>query len=806
MLFFRFLRHNSTLSSRNLNSAIQKFRNIGIIAHIDAGKTTTTERMLFCAGKTKSIGDVDTGDTVTDFLPQERERGITIQSAAISFQWHDPFEHQKTQTINLIDTPGHADFIFEVIRSLKVLDGAVLILDGVAGVEAQSEKLWRHSSGIPKICYINKMDRVGAGFSRTLKELTHKMKTRTVLVNFPYFEIDPQGDPQFVGVIDVINMKLLKWDVDKNDPMAIEVIELNKLKDSKPYTEAMKVRESMVETLGELDEIFIDHFLEGEAQGDAMKVSEKVLNDSIRRLTISNDITPVLSGSSFRHIGVQPLLDSIVQYLPSPLEANLPEINQKIPIKYDPKVGALINNQNQLCVALAFKVITDAIRGLMVFVRVYSGTLASGSTVFNTSTGEKFKLGKLVIMQADRPQDVKNLSAGQIGVLTGTTIANKVKTGDTIISHSMKKDGLKSFGDKELQLKVNPIHTPAPVFSVTVEPRSLGNKKIIEDSLNALTIEDPSLHVVKDDESGLTSLNGMGELHLEIAKYKLLNEFHAPVEFGKIMVSYKETLEHASKISTFDNGNGTKFSINVEPFDANDIDHIESMGSSCFSIGNDENYLIVDGLQKRLTSSEWLHQISIKGFINTLMSSSMAAFQNGGRHTHLPLFSCAVRLKSDWDFPIDVENPSEILEIILKLIHDSLKSLPNESFSVLEPVMNVRLAVPQNDMGTVIQDLNSARNAAITSVEDDSLISSDNNEELKQIVDSMYFPEDSTLNMANINNNPMKIINAVCPLKEMVMYSNKLRSLTKGRGELNMDYSGMNKVTTDRIKEILSSL
>ncbi|KAL3232492.1 Ribosome-releasing factor 2, mitochondrial [Nakaseomyces bracarensis] len=795
-----------SLSAR-LQSSIDKLRNIGIIAHIDAGKTTTTERMLFCAGKTKAIGDVDTGDTVTDFLPQERERGITIQSAAISFQWHDPARDKETQTINLIDTPGHADFIFEVIRSLRVLDGAVLILDGVAGVEAQSEKLWRHSQGIPKICYINKMDRVGAGYSRTLKELTYKMKTRTVLINFPYFVENVHEDSQFIGVVDVINMKLLKWRNRDNDPLDVQVVDLYSIPDDQSYKEAKMVREAMVETLGELDEHFIEQFLEGTAEGDAMKVSSHILNSSIRRLTINNEITPVLSGSSFRNIGIQPLLDSIIQYLPSPIEAKLPDLNDKnIPIRFDPKTGALINGQNQLCVALAFKVITDSIRGLMVFVRVYSGTLSSGYTVYNTTTGEKFRLGKLVIMQADQPQDVKLLSAGQIGVLTGTSIANKVKTGDTIISHSMKKDGVRSFGEKELQLKINPINTPAPVFSVIVEPRSLGNKKAIEDALDRLTIEDPSLHVVRDEESGLTYLNGMGELHLEIAKYKLLNEFRAPVEFGKIMVSYKETLEHELKTSHYNNENGTKFSIRVEPIDAVNIKSIEDAGSSCFPIGNDENYLIIDGLQERLTKSEWMHQIPIKVFINTLLSSAMAAFQSGGMHAHLPLFSCAVRLHTDWAFPSDLDNPSEILEIIRNLIHDSLRNTTKESFSILEPVMDVRVAVPQNDMGSVIQDLNSARNAIITSVEDDVISSTDKNEEVIQIIDNMYFPEDTTLNLANINNNAMKIINAVCPLKEMVMYSKKLRSLTKGRGELNMEYSGMNKVTPDRIGEIISTM
>ncbi|KAH7581423.1 Elongation factor G C-terminus [Nakaseomyces glabratus] len=794
---------------RRYATTIDRFRNIGIIAHIDAGKTTTTERMLYCAGKIKRIGDVDSGDTVTDFLPQERDRGITIQSAAISFQWHDSSRDNSPRVINLIDTPGHADFIFEVIRSLKVLDGAVLILDGVAGVEAQTEKLWRYSRNIPKICFVNKMDRVGAGFSKTLKELTYKTDRRCVVVNFPYFEQTNQSeDPVFCGVIDVINMKLLKWDTKANSPDAVTVVDLLELNDSdNAKVEAIKSRESMVEILGELDDVFVQEFFDGPSEGNSLKVSAQVLNKSIRKLTIANELTPVLAGASFKNVGIQPLLDGIIQYLPSPLEARLPEVNPKdIPVVHDPKVGALINKQNNLCVALAFKVTHDQIRGLMVFVRIYSGVLNSGNTVMNTTTGEKFRIGKLVIMQADQAQEVKSLSPGQIGVLTGATITNKVATGDTIISHSIKKDGIRSFGEKESQLKVNAIQIPPPVFSVIVEPKSLGNKKLIEDALKEITMEDPSLHVIIDEETGQTVLNGMGQLHLEIAKFRLVNEMKVPVDFGKIAVSYKETLEVPTEVVTFKDERGFHFSLSVESFEKDTINIEERSGASCFSVDNDENYLIIEGFQDRLQKSNWAYQIPIRNFVTTILSSAMASLQSAGKVGHLPLYSCAVRLKKDWDFPLDLQSPAELLSITRSLITEALQTVDVSNYTLLEPVMDAHISVPQNDIGTVMQDLCSARTATISSLDDENVSSSDKLMELESQSKHLYYPTDSTLGTAKIQDDKLKTIHAICPLKEMVTYSSKLRSLTKGRGELHMDYKGMSKVSQERIPDILQEL
>lgn len=464
---------------------LARLRNIGIIAHIDAGKTTTTERLLYYAGKISRFGDVHTGDTITDFLPQERARGITIQNATVSLPWNK-------HVINLIDTPGHMDFFYEVMRALKVLDGCVVVMDAVAGVQSQTETCWKFARKVPKICFINKMDRVGAGYSRTLMELIWKLNSRVVLVNIPIFKKTQDGD-SFCGVLDIVNQKVMKWDL--NDPEKIDISDVLDSENDSLIEQYTKCRQSMVDTLSLFDDVLVKSFLE-HADGDYLKLDSKTLNESIRKATIQNQVTPIVCGSSFKNIGVQPLLDSIINYLPSPLEAVFPDVNKDVikgPMKRDDKLGILFNENKDLCAALAFKIIHDPIRGTMVFVRIYSGILKNGHTVHNTTTGKSFKIGKLVRMNANIPEEITHLNAGEIGVITGSTISENISTGDTLISHSIKKDGLKTLSRKpEFNLKINPMITPPPVFTVSIEPRTLGNKKSMEDALHILTVEDPS--------------------------------------------------------------------------------------------------------------------------------------------------------------------------------------------------------------------------------------------------------------------------------------------------------------------------
>lgn len=778
---------------------LSRIRNIGIIAHIDAGKTTTTERMLYYSGKINRIGNVDQGDTITDFLPQEKSRGITIQSAAISFNW------QNNYKINLIDTPGHADFTFEVLRAVKVLDGCVTILDAVAGVEAQTEKVWKQSKTSPKICFINKMDREGAGYSRAVKELIAKMKTRVVLINIPLFRKDPEKQVQVLeGVVDIVNKKLLKWSSEDAD--TIEVTDVNE-SSGELFEQLEKSRESLIETLSEYDENLVEYFLDS-AEGDYMKVPAEFLNKCIRKATLNHLVTPVLCGASFKNIGVQPLLDAIVNYLPSPIEASLPQLNNtSLPAEYDSKYGMLVNNNKNLCISLAFKVITDPIRGIMVFVRVYSGTLNSGNAVYNSSTGKKFKIGKLVLMHADVYEEVSSLHPGEIGVLTGTSIAQNVSTGDTIISHSLKKDGLKSLNkEKELSLKINPIEVPPPVFSVSVEPRTLGNKSSMEDALKTLITEDPSLQTTKDEETGQTLLSGMGELHLDIAKYKLLNELHAEVEIGKVRVSYKETLNESPSPVTVETDTGYKFTITIGPCSKINT----SLNDTWIPLGSDNNYLIMEPHKKYNPENNWNFQVSHEAVVNAITSSSIVAMQKGGKIAGFPLYGCAVKIHGDWELPLDVENPSEILSILRNLILKEISASPEANFAILEPVMSLEIVVSQNDMGIVIQDLTGSRDANILSIDDEHELNEsttgESNVEFLKMAQEQYLPPDSTLKTARMGreSGQMKLIKAQVPLKNMVAYTSRFRSLTQGRGSFHMEYYGMDEVGRDRLDSILN--
>lgn len=795
-LLSRFIRQHSTL---------KKIRNIGIIAHIDAGKTTTTERMLYYAGKTRRIGNVDHGDTITDFLPQERSRGITIQSAAISFNW------RNNGNINLIDTPGHADFSFEVIRALKVLDGCVTIFDAVAGVEAQTEKVWKMSHGIPKICFINKMDREGAGFSRTVKEIILKLNTRVALVNIPYFATINNNDQKiFQGVIDVINKKLIRWD--SEDPDKVIVTDIYPEKDTIIYDQLLKSRESLIETLSEYDEDLVEKFLE-DANGNYLDVSSDTINCSLRKLSLKNIVIPVLCGASFKNIGVQPLLDAVVKYLPSPIETKFPDTNKShFIMKYDNSKGLIIGNNNSLCVSLAFKVITDPIRGLMVFVRVYSGVLKNNYTVYNTTTKQFFKIGKLVKMNADVPEEIGMLNTGEIGVLTGSSIEGNVSTGDTIISHCIKKDGVKLLKKSdELTLKVNPIKVPEPVFTVTVEPKSLGNKNSMENALKRLVIEDPSLRISFDEETGQTLLSGMGELHLEIAGDKLVNTLGAEVELGKVTVSYKETINANTSVEKYSDDKGYNFSVCVEPLEESQegISHSNSSKESWFPLGNDNNYLIIESNPKFNPEKEWHLQISYDSIVNALISSCIVALQKGGKISNFPLHSCKIRICNDWAIPIDTEKPGEILTIARNLILKILNSLKSSQYSVLQPIMGLDVVVTPSDMGVVLRDLTNDHDATILSIEDqDSIENTADNLIFNKIATEQYLPDDVTLNLTKTlsTNEGSKHIKAEVPLRKMIAYNKKLRSLTQGRGDFHMYFEKMERVTPDNLRGIIEEL
>lgn len=735
---------------------ISRIRNIGIIAHIDAGKTTTTERMLFYSGLTSRIGNVDQGDTVTDFLPAERARGITIQSAATTIPWN-------SHRINLIDTPGHADFTFEVIRSLKVLDGVVTILDAVAGVEAQTEKVWKQSMTTPKLIFVNKMDREGAGYGRTVKEIVAKLGTKVLLCNVPLFSTVGR-QPRFTGVLDVVNQKVIRWD--EGDKVSVEEPEGDSL------AEITKCRESLVETLGEVDEAVVDAFLETE---DYMKIPNDLIQRAIRKSTLENHAVPVLCGASFKNIGVQPLMDAVNSYLPSPVDIT-PDLNTDLVLNKEN--GFQVKGNDKLSIALAFKVTTDPIRGVMVFVRVYTGKLVSNSTIY--VHGEPVKIGKLLIMNANVPQEVSEITAGNIGVI----VSDKIKTGDTILFNTQKKK------IKDTDLVVNPIEVPPPVFTISLEPRTSGDKRSMDDALEVLLREDPSLKVTVDEESGQTLLSGMGELHLEIAKGRL-DDLKAKVELGKIMVSYKETiLEKASGEKEQD---GVKLSISIEqnPQEASKL--AKNMRYVDLS---DHNYLAVPYEPK-----DWnLHKLMpYETLTNAIISGTISSIQRGPI-LKLPLHSVLVTIDSI-DVADDFQDATVLINVTRQLFAQLLSS--SDNFNIMEPMMKVSVEVSPEDIGSVIQDLTSVRKGVIDSIDEDEASSS--LAEFKLISENQYVPYDPTLEFIKLRTDftTGQKINAQVPLKEMIGYLPKLRALTQGRATYHMEFKGMEQVTAERMKEIV---
>ncbi|KAJ1817686.1 Ribosome-releasing factor 2, mitochondrial, partial [Coemansia sp. RSA 2598] len=536
--FRNFTSTRPTASSEQATlDSLRRVRNIGIIAHIDAGKTTTTERMLHYAGFTRSIGDVDDGDTVMDYLPAERERGITIQSAAITFGWRD---HQ----LHLIDTPGHVDFTVEVERAMRVLDGAVTIIDAVAGVQAQTKTVWAQAArySIPRIAFVNKMDRDGANWRKCIADISDKLGARPLVLMVPECSqhwVRLQGK-RLETWLDIVTMEKIVFDISAdNTGSTVRRTPLSLDRDPEAYAAAAEAREQLVESLAEIDQQIVDVFLSDAVDGDHLAVPTEEIRRAVRRVTLASSACPVLLGASFQNIGVQPLLDAIIDYLPSPADRPLPlavttaRANATTAVA---KKGALANpgslvevrlDAQDRLVAFAFKVIVDQQRGPMVFVRVYSGTLDSRMTLVNgTQGGIKERATRLLQMYADTPEEIESIRCGHIGVVLGL---KQTKTGDTLLhpQHpALAKSGVKG-GKKQKQtlvraladsgpaavpvgLQLHGIEVPPPVFFCAVEADSPQDERPLEEALANLVLEDPSLHVSHDAETGQTLLSGMG--------------------------------------------------------------------------------------------------------------------------------------------------------------------------------------------------------------------------------------------------------------------------------------------------------
>jgi elongation factor G len=512
---------------------LEKYRNIGIIAHIDAGKTTTTERILFYTGKTYRMGSVDEGTTVTDWMAQERERGITIVSAAVTAEW-------KGYQVNIIDTPGHIDFTAEVQRALRVLDGGVVVFDATQGVEPQSETVWRQADRyhVPRICFANKMDRVGASYDWTIKTIRQRLGANPIAIQMPI-----EQDTRFLGVIDLISEKAIYWEDNDQGREPREEPIPEQLKN-----EVAEKRAHLIEKIAELDDSLTIKFLENE------KISVEELKMALRKAVISNKATPVLCGSSLKNKGVQPVLDAVIDYLPSPADI--------LPVTgIDPDSGKEIireHNDDAPMSALVFKIVSDPYVGRLAYFRVYSGKVTQGVMSYNVNKDKKERIGRLLRMYADHREDITDVYAGDIGAVLGF---KETFTGDTL-------------SDQHHKILLENIVFPEPVISVAIEPKTTADQDKMKEALRKLSEEDPTFRVHTDENTSQTIISGMGELHLDVIVDRMLREFRVQANVGKPRVSYRETVTNpvekiSYKYAKQSGGHGQygHVVINMEPMD-----------------------------------------------------------------------------------------------------------------------------------------------------------------------------------------------------------------------------------------------
>ena len=621
---------------------LEKMRNIGIMAHIDAGKTTTTERILYYTGRTHKIGEVHEGTATMDWMAQEQERGITITSAATTCEWRDI-------TINIIDTPGHVDFTAEVERSLRVLDGACAVFDAVAGVQPQSETVWRQADkyGVPRICFINKMDRVGADFYRSIETIVDRLSARPVPIQLPI-----GAEDQFKGVIDLVTMKARVW---RDETLGAEFDDVEIPADM--LEKAKEYREKLVEAAAESDDILFTKFVEG------TPITERELAAGIRKATIAQKIFPVICGSSFKNKGVLNLLDTVCDYLPSPLD---------IP----PVKGHSIDDPNQVMErkpsdaepfsALVFKIMTDPFVGQLCFIRVYSGKLAAGDSIYNVAKGKRERIGRLVKMHANKREEIQEIMAGDICAAVGL---KQVVTGDTIC-------------DEKSPVLLESIIFPAPVIQLAIEPKTKEDQEKLGVAIHKLATEDPTLHVSTDPETGQTILAGMGELHLEIIVDRMQREFNVGANVGKPQVAYRETIrqmaenEYTHKKQTGGKGQYAKVELRVEP-------------------NPEKDYEFVNDISGGSIPKEFITAID-KGVTEALEGGVLAGYALN--NIKVTVF--------DGDYH-DVDSSEMAFKICASIC---VKEACRKAKPVLlEPVMRIEVTVPEQYMGPVNGDLISRR-------------------------------------------------------------------------------------------------
>jgi elongation factor G len=630
-----------------VEAALAKVRNIGIMAHIDAGKTTTTERILFYTGITYKIGEVHDGAAVMDWMAQEQERGITITSAATKCEW-------RGHTIQIIDTPGHVDFTVEVERSLRVLDGAIAVFDGVAGVEPQTEQVWRQAEkyGVPRMCFVNKLDRTGADYFRCVTMMRDRLNANPVVLQLP---IGDEAD--FIGVVDVLEMRALTWrgETVKGEDYAVEEVPAELVEPAARY------REQLLETLSEVDDDVLERYLEGG------ELPVPLLKAAIRRATIAGRLNPVLCGSAFKNKGVQPMLDAVIDFLPSPLD--LPAIeglapDGETPLRRKPSV-------NEPFAALAFKVQTDRHLGKLTYVRVYSGRIDAGSPVVNSTRDRKERIGKIYQMHANKREERSTAAAGEIVAVQGL---KQTTTGDTLC-------------DPARPVILESMAFPEPVIDVAIEPKTKVDQEKLATAIQRLAEEDPTFRVRNDEETGQTVISGMGELHLDILVDRLRREFNVEANVGRPQVAYRETIrrkvekvEHTHKKQTGGSGQYAKVIVNLEPLP-----------------------LATDGPTYEFHNTVTGGRIP-KEYIPSVDAGAQDAMQYGVLAGY-PLMGLRLTLVDGAYHEVDSSEMAFKIAGSMVLKEAARAADP----ALLEPMMAVEVTTPEENMGDVIGDLNARR-------------------------------------------------------------------------------------------------
>ena len=687
---------------------LDRVRNIGIAAHIDAGKTTTTERILFYTGISHKIGEVHDGAATMDWMEQEKERGITITSAATTCFWKD-------RQINIIDTPGHVDFTIEVERSMRVLDGAVAVFCSVGGVQPQSETVWRQANkyAVPRMVFVNKMDRTGADFYNVESQIKERLKSNVVPIQLPI-----GAEENFKGVIDLVKMKAIVWDLDakmgseyKEDEIPADLVD-----------KAEAYREKLIETISEVDgnEDIMEKFLEG------VELSEEEIKEAIKKATISMGIVPMTCGTAFKNKGVQTLLDAVVDYLPAPTE--VADIEGQYEDAKDGEKVKVASSDSGSFAGLAFKIMTDPYVGQLTFVRVYRGSLKSGSYVYNTTKGQKERIGRLLKMHSNKREEIKELHAGEIGAVVGL---KSTITGDTL-------------ADESDRVILERMEFPAPVISVSVEPKTKADQEKMGVALNKLAEEDPSFRVGTDEESGQTLISGMGELHLEIIVDRMKREFKVEANIGQPEVAYRETIRkkvsQEYKYAKQSGGRGQYGHVymHVSPQEAG------------------EGFKFINSIKGGAIPKEYIPAVE-KGVIEAMQGGVLAGY---------PIEDICIELYDGSYHDVDSSEMAFKLAGSMGFKDAAKKASP----SILEPVMKVEIEVPENYMGDVIGDVN-RRRGQVASMED---------------------------------KHGLKVVNALVPLSEMFGYSTDLRSQTQGRGTYSMEFSRYEEVPKNVSEEIIA--